>query len=98
MIISFFVGINEANRGWKMILLLLAANVLSSLLVIVPIFLLVFCGSRGTDVAGEFSVAASRHRPDLSVGLWRQPRNDCGGQLDGRQTRRRLVYRCCQPS
>ena len=51
MIISFFVGINEAYRGWKMILLLLAANVLSSLPVIVPIFLLVFGASRGTIAA-----------------------------------------------
>src|SRR6266498_1318428 len=51
MIISFFVGINEANRSWKMILLLLAANVLSSLPLIVPIFLLVFGASRGTIAA-----------------------------------------------
>jgi len=51
MIISFFVGINEANRSWKMILLLLAANVLSSLPLIVPIFLLVFDTSRGTIAA-----------------------------------------------
>src|SRR5215813_2792030 len=51
MIISFFVGINEANRSWKMILLLLAANVLLSLPVIVPVFLLVFGDSRGTIAA-----------------------------------------------
>jgi hypothetical protein len=51
MIISFFVGINEANRSWKMILLLLAANVLSALPLIVPIFLLVFGASRGTIAA-----------------------------------------------
>ena len=51
MIISFFVGINEANRSWKMILPLLAANVLLSLPVIVPIFLLVFGASRGTIAA-----------------------------------------------
>jgi hypothetical protein len=51
MIISFFVGIDEANRKWKMILLLLAANVLSSLPVIVPIFLLVFGASGGTIAA-----------------------------------------------
>src|SRR5215510_514480 len=47
MIRSFFVGINEANRSWKMILLLLAANVMLSVPVIVPIFLLVFGASRG---------------------------------------------------
>jgi hypothetical protein len=47
MIRSFFVGINEANRSGKMILLLLAANVLLSVPVIVPIFLLVFGASRG---------------------------------------------------
>ena len=51
MIISFFVGINEANRSWKMIMLLLAVNVLSSLPVVVPIFLLVFGASRGTIAA-----------------------------------------------
>src|SRR5215475_12669583 len=51
MIISLFVGINEANRSWKGILLLLAANVLSSLPLIVPIFLLVFGASRGTIAA-----------------------------------------------
>ena len=51
MITSFFVGINEANRSWKMILLLLAANVLSSLPVIAPIFLLVFRASRRTIAA-----------------------------------------------
>src|SRR5215470_981288 len=51
MIMSFFVGINEANRSWKMILLLLAANVLSSLPLIVPIFLLVFGTGRGTIAA-----------------------------------------------
>ncbi|MBO0724816.1 MAG: hypothetical protein J2P52_04370, partial [Blastocatellia bacterium] len=51
MIRSFFVGINEANRSWKMILTLLAANVLLSLPVIVPIFLLVFRSSGGTLAA-----------------------------------------------
>ena len=51
MIMSFFVGINEANRSWKMILLLLAANVLSSLPLIVPVFLLVFGAGRGTIAA-----------------------------------------------
>jgi hypothetical protein len=51
MIRSFFVGINEANRSWKMILTLLAANVLSSLPVIIPILLLVFGSSRGTLAA-----------------------------------------------
>jgi hypothetical protein len=53
MIISFFVGINEANRSWKVILLLLAANVLLSLPVIVPIFMLVFGASRGTIAADK---------------------------------------------
>jgi len=63
MIISFFVGINEANRSWKMILLLLAANVLSSLPVIVPIFLLVFGASRGT-------LAADRLMADKLDAVW----------------------------
>ncbi|MBO0857474.1 MAG: hypothetical protein J2P21_03280 [Chloracidobacterium sp.] len=51
MIRSFFVGINVANRSWKMILTLLAANALSSLPVIVPIFLLVYGSSGGTLAA-----------------------------------------------
>lgn len=51
MIRSFFVGINEANRSWKMILPLLAANVLLSLPVIAPIFLLVFGAGRRTLAA-----------------------------------------------
>jgi hypothetical protein len=78
MIISFFVGINEANRSWKMILPLLAANVLLSLPVIVPIFLLVFGASRGT-IAADSLVAdkldavwlmdvANRQFPGAAVG------------------------------
>jgi hypothetical protein len=51
MIRSFFVGINEANRSGKMILLLLGANVLFSVPVIAPVFLLVFGASRGTLAA-----------------------------------------------
>ena len=47
MIGSFLVGISEANRSWKMILLLLAANVLLSLPIVVPIFLLIiFTGGK----------------------------------------------------
>jgi len=63
MIRSFFVGINEANRSWKMILLLLAANVLLSVPVIVPIFLLVFRSSRGT-------LAADRLMSDKLDAAW----------------------------
>src|SRR4030095_12054713 len=48
MIRSLFVGITEANRSWKMISLLLAANILSSLPVSVPIFLLIVGASGGT--------------------------------------------------
>src|SRR5215471_7329686 len=63
MIRSFFVGINEANRSWKMILTLLAANVLSSLPVIIPILLLVFGSSRGT-------LAADRLMADKLDAVW----------------------------
>jgi hypothetical protein len=63
MIISFFVGINEASRSWKMILLLLAANVLLSLPVIVPIFLLFFGASGGT-------LAADRLMADKLDAAW----------------------------
>ncbi|MGE0129951.1 MAG: hypothetical protein AB7U82_17855 [Blastocatellales bacterium] len=48
MIRSFVVGITEANRSWKMILLLLVANILLSLPVVVPIFLLVVFTGGGT--------------------------------------------------
>lgn len=48
MIRSFFVGITEANRSGKMILLLLAANILLSLPVVVPIFLLIVFTGGGT--------------------------------------------------
>ena len=63
MIISFFVGINEASRSWKMISLLLAANVLLSLPVIVPIFLLFFGASSGT-------LAADRLMADKLDAAW----------------------------
>jgi hypothetical protein len=63
MIRSFFVGVNEANRGWKMILPMLAANVLLSLTVIVPIFLLVFGTSRRT-------LAADRLMADKLDAVW----------------------------
>ncbi|HEU0184015.1 MAG TPA: hypothetical protein VFS27_01790 [Blastocatellia bacterium] len=60
---SFFVGANEASRSWKMILLLLAANVLLSLPVIAPIFLSVFSSSRGT-------LAADRLMADKLDAVW----------------------------
>jgi hypothetical protein len=63
MIRSFFVGVNEANRSWKMILPLLAANVLLSLPVIAPIFLLVFGASRGR-------LAADRLMADKLDAVW----------------------------
>src|SRR5262245_59146545 len=63
MIRSFFVGINETSRSWKMILLLLAANLLVSIPVIVPIFLLVIAASGGT-------VAADRLMADKLDPAW----------------------------
>ena len=51
MIRSLFVGITEANRNWKMILSLLAANILLSFPLIVPIFLLIIATSGGTLAA-----------------------------------------------
>ena len=51
MIRSFFVGITEANRSWKLILLLLAANILLSFPIVVPIFLLIIFTSGGTLAA-----------------------------------------------
>lgn len=63
MIRSFFVGINEASRSWKMILMLLAANVLLSLPVIVPIFQLFVGASRGT-------LAADRLMADKLDAAW----------------------------
>ncbi|MGH9768338.1 MAG: hypothetical protein ACREAB_12960 [Blastocatellia bacterium] len=51
MIGSFLIGINEANRSWKMIMLLLAANILISLPIVVPIFLLIVFTSGGTLAA-----------------------------------------------
>lgn len=55
MIRSFFVGISEASRSWKMILLLLAANILLALPVVIPIFLLVVMTSGGTLAANKLS-------------------------------------------
>jgi uncharacterized membrane protein len=63
MIRSFFVGISEANRSWKMLLLLLAANVLLSLPAIVPIFLLFVGASRKT-------LAADRLMADKLDAVW----------------------------
>jgi hypothetical protein len=63
VIISFFVGINEASRSWKMILLLLAANLLLSVPPIVPIFLLFFDASGGT-------LAADRLMADKLDAAW----------------------------
>src|SRR5262249_59098439 len=51
MIRSLFVGITEANRSWKMILLLLAANILLSLPAAALIFLLMVGASSGTLAA-----------------------------------------------
>ena len=51
MIRSFLVGINEASRSRKMILLLLAANILLSLPVVIPVFLLIVGTSRRTHAA-----------------------------------------------
>jgi hypothetical protein len=51
MIGSFLVGISEASRSWKMILLLLAANILFSLPIVVPIFLLIVMTGSGTLAA-----------------------------------------------
>src|SRR5262245_32439198 len=53
MIRSFFIGIKEANRSWKLILLLLAANILSAVPVAIPIFLLIVFTSGGTLTAGR---------------------------------------------
>ena len=53
MIKPFLAGINEANRNWKMVLSLLAANLLLSVPVIVPIFLLIIFTSGGTLVADQ---------------------------------------------
>src|SRR5262249_54153876 len=55
MIGSFLFGISEANRSWKMILLLLAANLMLSIPVVVPIFLLIISTSRGTPAAARLA-------------------------------------------
>jgi hypothetical protein len=60
---SFFVGITTASRSWKMILFLLAANILFSLPVVVPIFLLIATTSGGT-------LAANSLRADKLDILW----------------------------
>src|SRR5262249_25851019 len=51
MIRSLFVGITEANRSWKMILLLISANILLSLPGANPICLLIVGASSGTLAA-----------------------------------------------
>jgi len=51
MIRSLFVGITEANRSWKMILLMLVANILVSLPFAALIFLLIVGASSGTLAA-----------------------------------------------
>jgi len=60
---SFFVGISEASRSWKVILLLLAANILLALPVAVPIFLLIVMTSGGT-------LAADRLFADKLDAIW----------------------------
>src|SRR5262245_43686129 len=55
MIGSFLFGISEANRSWKMIMLLLAANIMLSIPVVVPIFLLIISTSRGTPAAARLA-------------------------------------------
>ncbi len=63
MIRSLFVGIAQASRSWKMILFLLAANILFSLPIVVPIFLLIVQTSGGT-------LAADRMLADKLDALW----------------------------
>ncbi len=63
MIRSFFVGITEANRSWRMISLLLTANILLSIPIVVPIFLLIVSTSGGT-------LAADRLRADKLDVFW----------------------------
>ncbi len=41
MLTSFFTGLARANRSWRMILLLLAVNILVSIPIAVPVFLLI---------------------------------------------------------
>src|SRR6266508_4659307 len=89
MIISFFVGINEANRSWKMILLLLAANVLSSLPLIVPIFLLVFGASRGTIAADSLMADKLDAVWLMDVANYQFPGADRNRRLAGRRAVRR---------
>jgi len=63
MIRSLFVGITEANRSWKMISLLLTGNILLSLPIAAPIFLLIVETSRNT-------LAADRMMADKLDPLW----------------------------
>jgi hypothetical protein len=63
MIKSFLAGINGANRGWKIILTLLAANLLLSLPIVIPIFLLIVGASGGT-------LAADRLFADKLDAIW----------------------------
>ncbi len=63
MIRSFFVGISQASRSWKMILLLLVASIMLSLPVVVPIFLVIVLTSGGT-------LAAERMFADKLDLLW----------------------------
>jgi hypothetical protein len=51
MIGSFIVGIKHASRSWKMILLLLAVNILFALPMTVPVFLFVMKTTGGTVFA-----------------------------------------------
>jgi hypothetical protein len=51
MIRSFITGILRASRSWKMILFLLVANILFTIPIVVPIFLLIVQTSSGTLAA-----------------------------------------------
>ncbi len=63
MIGSFIFGITEASRSWKMILLILAANILLSIPVVIPIFLLIVNTSGGT-------LSANRLMADKLDAIW----------------------------
>jgi hypothetical protein len=53
MIRSFITGILRASRSWKMILFLLVANLLFTIPIVVPIFLLIVQTSSGTLAANN---------------------------------------------
>ncbi len=53
MLKSLFVGITRAGRNWKMILLLLVANLLVTLPVAAPLFLLIIQTTNGTPAADK---------------------------------------------